>query len=185
MKRYGQKWADAIERSHDIAEWVPFVCEIPAGSPFKTALDKRSGILQVDRVLADSIVYPTNYGFVPRTIEASDGMEIDLLAIASSPLPQLSVMRARIVGGFTIHSSDSDTREDKLIGAVLHDPRVVGIRELSDVDRDLRARIEDFFRTYKQNESVTVAFQGWFDRAVAMDRLAAAFKARKKRRARP
>lgn len=43
------------------------VIEIPRGSKVKYELDKRSGLLYVDRVLYSSVVYPHNYGFIPQT----------------------------------------------------------------------------------------------------------------------
>jgi hypothetical protein len=45
----------------------PAVIEIPRGSKVKYELDKVSGLLHVDRVLYSSVVYPHNYGFIPRT----------------------------------------------------------------------------------------------------------------------
>ena len=41
--------------------------EIPRGSKVKYELDKTSGLLYVARVLYSSVVYPHNYGFIPRT----------------------------------------------------------------------------------------------------------------------
>lgn len=41
--------------------------EIPRGSKVKYELDKATGLLLVDRVLYSSVVYPHNYGFIPRT----------------------------------------------------------------------------------------------------------------------
>ena len=43
------------------------VIEIPRGSKVKYELDKKSGLLYVDRVLYSSVVYPHNYGFSPQT----------------------------------------------------------------------------------------------------------------------
>jgi hypothetical protein len=46
---------------------VNAVIEIPRGSKVKYELDKKTGMLYVDRVLYSSVVYPHNYGFIPRT----------------------------------------------------------------------------------------------------------------------
>ena len=43
------------------------VIEIPRGSKNKYELDKRSGLLRLDRILYTSTHYPANYGFIPRT----------------------------------------------------------------------------------------------------------------------
>ncbi|MCH1922367.1 inorganic diphosphatase, partial [Shewanella sp. A3A] len=44
------------------------VIEIPRGSKVKYELDKKTGLIVVDRVLYSSVVYPHNYGFIPRTL---------------------------------------------------------------------------------------------------------------------
>ncbi|RWW11783.1 hypothetical protein GW17_00024582, partial [Ensete ventricosum] len=41
---------------------------------------QRSEILQVDRVLYSSVVYPHNYGFIPRTL-CEDNDPIDVLVL--------------------------------------------------------------------------------------------------------
>ena len=43
------------------------VIEIPAGSKKKYELDKKTGLLRLDRILYTSTHYPANYGFIPRT----------------------------------------------------------------------------------------------------------------------
>ena len=44
------------------------VIEIPKGSKVKYELDKKSGMVQVSRILYSSVHYPANYGFIPRTV---------------------------------------------------------------------------------------------------------------------
>ncbi|KAK1368187.1 hypothetical protein POM88_034279 [Heracleum sosnowskyi] len=46
----------------------------------KYELDKKTGLIKVDRVLYSSAVYPHNYGFVPRTL-CEDNDPIDVLVI--------------------------------------------------------------------------------------------------------
>ena len=43
------------------------VIEIPEGSKKKYELDKRTGLLRLDRILHTATHYPANYGFIPRT----------------------------------------------------------------------------------------------------------------------
>jgi inorganic pyrophosphatase len=56
------------------------VIEIGKGSKVKYELDKKSGLIKVDRVLYSSVVYPHNYGFIPRTL-CEDEDPIDVLVI--------------------------------------------------------------------------------------------------------
>ncbi|GMP85390.1 hypothetical protein CsSME_00038567 [Camellia sinensis var. sinensis] len=53
------------------------VVEISKGSKVKYELDKKTGMIKVDRVLYSSVVYPHNYGFIPRTLcEDNDPMDV-------------------------------------------------------------------------------------------------------------
>jgi inorganic pyrophosphatase len=56
------------------------VVEITKGSKVKYELDKKTGLIKVDRILYSSVVYPHNYGFVPRTLcEDNDPMDVLVL----------------------------------------------------------------------------------------------------------
>jgi inorganic pyrophosphatase len=50
------------------------------GSKVKYELDKETGLLYVDRVLASSVRYPHNYGFIPQTL-CEDNDPLDVLVL--------------------------------------------------------------------------------------------------------
>jgi inorganic pyrophosphatase len=177
MKKQGQRWVNTIERTDSVADWVPFVSEIPSGSRAKYALDKVSGHLTLHRILPEGIAYPTNYGFIPRTLSKEDGGELDLMAISTEPLLPLTILRVRLIGGCSIRAGDQPS-EDKLLGAVVCDPGCTELTDLHAVDDKLKARIAEFFTTYKLNEAETVAFEGWYDRLAAIDKVKASIRAR-------
>jgi hypothetical protein len=56
------------------------------GSKVKYELDKETGLLYVDRILASSIQYPHNYGFIPQTL-CEDNDPLDVLVIMQSQVP--------------------------------------------------------------------------------------------------
>ena len=66
--------------------------EIPKGCKAKYELDKETGLLRLDRVLYTSTVYPSNYGFIPRTL-AEDGDPLDVLVLSGDPRLLLSHRR--------------------------------------------------------------------------------------------
>ncbi|CAI8583885.1 unnamed protein product [Vicia faba] len=83
---------------HDV-EIAVFNCviEIGKGGKVKYELDKKSGLIKVDRVLYSSVVYPHNYGFIPRTLcEDSDPMDV-LVLMQELVLPG-TFLRARAIG---------------------------------------------------------------------------------------
>ena len=56
--------------------------EIPRGSRNKYEYDPELGAIKLDRFVSASVVYPTDYGFVPETI-APDGDPLDVLVCLS------------------------------------------------------------------------------------------------------
>ena len=88
---------------HDISpeliapECFTAVIEIPKGSKKKYELDKRTGLLRLDRILYTSTHYPESYGFIPRTY-ADDGDPLDVLVLCSEPLYPLTLVRVYPIG---------------------------------------------------------------------------------------
>ncbi|XP_031255138.1 soluble inorganic pyrophosphatase 4-like isoform X2 [Pistacia vera] len=85
----------------EIGPGAPLICncvvEIGKGSKVKYELDKTSGLIKVDRILYSSVVYPHNYGFIPRTIcEDSDPM--DVLILMQEPVLPGCFLRCRAIG---------------------------------------------------------------------------------------
>lgn len=78
---------------HDVSfgdkapEVVNSIIEIPKGSKAKYELDKKSGLLKLDRVLFSSVHYPANYGFIPHTF-CDDQDPLDILVICSIEVDQ-------------------------------------------------------------------------------------------------
>ena len=58
------------------------VVEISKGSNMKYELDKKTGMLSLDRVLFTATYYPMNYGFIPRTY-GNDNDPLDVLILCS------------------------------------------------------------------------------------------------------
>ena len=80
---------DIGEKSPQI---VNAIIEIPKFSKTKFEIDKKSGLLKVDRVLYSSVHYPANYGFIPQTL-SQDGDPIDVLVIAPVAVVPGAVMK--------------------------------------------------------------------------------------------
>src|ERR1700709_848121 len=62
------------------------IIELPMNAdPVKYEVDKESGAIFVDQCMSTSMHYPTNYGYVPKTI-SGDGDPVDVLVITPVPL---------------------------------------------------------------------------------------------------
>ncbi|KAF8667166.1 hypothetical protein HU200_053356 [Digitaria exilis] len=95
------------------------VIEIPRGSKVKYELDKKTGLIKVDRVLYSSVVYPHNYGFIPRTL-CDDSDPLDVLVIMQEPVIPGCFLRAKAIG--LMPMIDQGEADDKIIAVCADDP---------------------------------------------------------------
>ncbi|MDO5343649.1 MAG: inorganic diphosphatase [Candidatus Saccharibacteria bacterium] len=123
------------------------VVEIPTGSSHKIEWDRKVGVMRLDRVEPAVFAKPTNYGFIPQTLD-EDGDELDVLLITDEPLPTGVVVTARILG--VMKFVDDGEVDDKII-AVPSDDRHTGnaLQSLEDIPAQLLKQIEHHFTHYK------------------------------------
>lgn len=157
---------DDIELPEDIRSSVPVVIEIPRGSKVKYEVDKKTGMLVVDRVLYSAVQYPANYGFVPRTL-AEDGDPLDALVLMQEPVHPLVVVRARIIGGFTMF--DEKGRDDKLVAVAVDDPAFADYTDVTQLPRHVMAELRRFFEDYKALENKRTDVEETYDPSHALD----------------
>ena len=77
-------WHDLEPGPHPPEE-ITAVIEIPFGSRNKYELDKKTGLMKLDRVLYSAVHYPGDYGFIPRTL-GDDGDPLDILVMMTRPV---------------------------------------------------------------------------------------------------
>ena len=144
---------------HDISpgEKLPLefysVIEIPYGSNVKYELDKKSGLIKLDRVLYSAVYYPANYGFIPQTL-AEDDDPLDVLVLCQQPVVPLTLIYARAIGLMTM--IDSGKRDHKIISVATEDPEFNSYREASEMPEHRLAMLRRFFLDYKQLEKKAV-----------------------------
>ncbi|MCE9571748.1 MAG: inorganic diphosphatase [Deltaproteobacteria bacterium] len=130
----------------NIEVYVPAVIEIPSGSRLKYELDKRTGLLALDRVLYSAVHYPANYGFIPRT-HCDDGDALDILVLMQEPVVPLTIIRARVVGGLAMR--DDKGLDDKIIAVAIDDPAYAHYKDLHELPPHVTIELDRFFRDYK------------------------------------
>ena len=128
-------------------EEVLLAVEIPAGSFTKYEINEE-GLVYVDRFQSMPVVYPANYGSMPRTL-AGDGDPLDALVLTREPLHPGVLIAFRPIG--YLRMLDKGEQDDKVIGVPTDkvDPTYSNIRDLADLPLIERQRIEAFFRIYK------------------------------------
>lgn len=126
---------------------ITTVVEVPKGSILKIEYNRTKGTFELDRVEPEIFAKPSNYGFVPGTID-EDGDELDTLLVTPEPVPTGVVVQARILG--VLNFQDDEAKDHKII-CVPEDDRDSGnrIKSLEDLGEQWKAKIEYHFNTYK------------------------------------
>ncbi len=126
---------------------VNVVVEIPTGSNHKIEWNRDLAVMQLDRVEPIIMAKPTNYGFIPQTLD-EDGDELDALIITDQPLTTGIFLEARVIG--VLEFVDDGEVDDKVI-VVPADDRNTGnaIQSLEDLPAQLLKQIEHHFNHYK------------------------------------
>ncbi len=138
-------WHDISPESIS-AEAFMAVIEIPAGSKKKYELDKKTGLLRLDRILYTSTHYPANYGFIPRTY-ADDGDPLDVLVLCSETLDPLVMVECYPIG--VIRMIDDDEVDDKIIAIPADDPTWNFYKDIDQLPPHVANEIAHFFEVYK------------------------------------
>lgn len=136
------------------------VIEISKGSRCKYELDKKSGMLLLDRVLYTATHYPANYGFIPRTY-ADDGDPLDVLVLCSEQIIPMTLVRVYPIGAMRM--IDSGKLDDKIIAVPFSDPTYQGIRSIDELPPHIFDEIMHFFTVYKQLENKQTAVKTLFN----------------------
>jgi inorganic pyrophosphatase len=152
-------------------EPVHCLVEIPKGSRNKYQWDERLGGIKLERFLFSSVVYPTDYGFIPDT-RSPKGEPLDAMVCVSAATFPGCVIPVRVIAVF--RTSDERGQDDKLLCVPHEDPNWSRLERLEDLPAQLRDEIAHFFTIYKQPEGKDVDVQGWEDRQVAEELLSEA-----------
>jgi inorganic pyrophosphatase len=138
------------------------IIEIPMNAdPVKYEVDKATGAIFVDRFMSTSMHYPTNYGYVPKTI-SGDGDPVDVLVITPVPLIPGVVVTCRPIG---ILKMEDEAGMDGKVLAVPTD-KILSIYTQWQKPEDLNPMrlktIAHFFEHYKDLEQGKwVKILGW------------------------
>lgn len=153
-----------VSPGDDIPSSVNAIIEIPKGSKAKYEIDKASGLIKLDRVLFSSVMYPANYGFIPKTY-CDDKDPLDILVLCSVDVYPMSIIEAKVIG--VMHMIDNGEQDDKVIAVAKHDMSVNYINDLSELPPHTMKEIVRFFQDYKALERKNVTIEQLFGRSYA------------------
>lgn len=126
---------------------ITTVVEIPEKSILKIEYNREKGAFHLDRVEPAIFAKPSNYGFIPQTLD-DDGDELDNLVVSPEPIPMGVVVEAKILG--VLNFEDDGDKDHKII-CVPADDRDSGnrVKSLEDLGEQWKNKVEYHFNTYK------------------------------------
>ena len=142
-------WHDIDSNRIGKEEFIACI-EIPKGSKKKYELDKKTGMIILDRILYTSTHYPANYGFIPRTY-SQDHDPLDVLVLCDEIFDPLVLVRCTPIG--VVKMIDEDECDEKIIAVCLNDPSMNCYKDISDLPQHLFDEITHFFTVYKTLEN--------------------------------
>ena len=140
------------------------IVEINKGSKNKYEIDKKTGLIALDRVAHTAQDFPFDYGFVPRSLW-HDNDPLDVVLLTTYPLMPGILVRARPVA--IMNMIDSGEGDDKIIAVPVDDPRFATLKDLSDINPHTLKEIEHFYSTYKKLQDKVVEVTGFKGRSEA------------------
>lgn len=146
-------WHDIDKRAIGKEKFDALI-EIPKGSKAKYELDKRTGLLRLDRILFTSTVYPANYGLIPRTL-ADDGDPLDVLVLCGDAIYPMTLVTCRPIG--MIRMTDGGKSDEKIIAVPVSDPAYRDFNDVSELPSHIFDEMMHFFGVYKALENKVTA----------------------------
>jgi inorganic pyrophosphatase len=142
--------------------------EIPLGSKVKYEFNKEFKEIFVDRILHSSVVYPTAYGFIPKTL-CKDGDPLDVMVLLSAGIELIPGCIVSVRPIAVLKMEDEKGEDDKIVAVLVDDPRMEEIQSLDSIPKHSLREIEEFFDTYKHLErGKTTRIVGWADKNTAL-----------------
>jgi inorganic pyrophosphatase len=158
---------NSINSGKNTPDIINVIIEIPKGNNIKYEIDVESGLLFVNRKLPSSMIYPCNYGFIPRTRE-SNGDPVDVFILGDDPLLPMSVIAANPIG--ILLTEDQDGEDSKIIAKPVEkvDVTYCMLTDLTDIPSTILNTLEDFVQHHKDLENDKyVKIQRWDNKTIA------------------
>ena len=153
---------DKVSPGKDVPNAFNVIIEIPMNAdPVKYEVDKETSAIFVDRFMSTAMHYPTNYGYVPKTM-SGDGDPVDVLVITPVPLIPGVVVTCRAIG---ILKMEDEAGQDGKVLAVPID-KILSLytrwKKPEDLSPVRLKTIAHFFEHYKDlEENKWVKILGW------------------------
>lgn len=153
-----------VEIGDSAPQFVTAVIEISKGSRSKYEIDKKTGLLKLDRVIYSSFHYPINYGFIPQTL-GLDKDPLDILVLCSESIQPGCIVDTTVIGNMQM--IDNNEVDDKIIAIATQDPSVNHIKSIKELPSHFVMQLKNYFEQYKVLENKVVKIDSFQDKDVA------------------
>lgn len=138
------------------------VVEIPKWSTLKIEWNRKLAVFELDRVEPSIFAKPTNYGFIPQTLD-EDGDELDTLVLTNDPIPTGVYLKANVIG--VLNFEDDGEMDHKIICVPADDRNTDdAITSMDDLHGRWKQKIEHHFTHYKDlKKPGSTKVLGWGD----------------------
>jgi inorganic pyrophosphatase len=130
-------------------KFIRVFIEIERGSNLKYEFNKETQMLELDRVLPESFMYPYAYGFIPGTL-AKDGDELDVLLLTNDEMKSNTYEYGYIIGALIME--DEKGMDEKILMIPAYEYLDKQIEDIFDMDVSVRNQLEWFFSNYKNGQ---------------------------------
>jgi inorganic pyrophosphatase len=155
---------DAISIGKNPPHDVNVFIEVPiGGEPIKYEVDKKSGVLVVDRFLYTAMRYPGNYGFIPHTL-SDDGDPCDVIIANTRAIVPGAIMSCKVVGVLLMRDEAGQDEKIVAVPSAHLTKRYEKIENFTDLPEITLHQFEHFFSHYKDLEpGKWVKIERWGD----------------------
>ena len=128
---------------------VSVIIDTPKGSRNKYKLNEELGLFELGGVEPAGMFFPFDFGFIPGT-RGGDGDPLDVLVLLDEPTFVGCLIASRLIGVIEAEQTEKGktTRNDRLVAVAATSRNHRGMKQLSDLDKNLVAEIEHFFVAY-------------------------------------
>ena len=149
--------SDSLKPGSNLPYEINVVVEIPKDSNIKYEIDRKTGEIYVDRILFPAMVYPCNYGFLPKTRvggNTTGGGEdpLDAFILGNYSILPGSVISCRPIG--ILLTEDQDGIDPKIIAVPLTkiDPSFSATADIADIPKQILTQLRHFVEHHKDLE---------------------------------
>ena len=135
------------------------IIEVVSKSRDKYEYDDELETFVLDRILLPSVIFPIDYGFIPRTWY-DDNDPLDIMVLSHEPLEVGCMVKCRPIGIMIME--DEKGKDSKVLAVIKGDLRTEGINDIEDVPKHKLDEILEFFKSYKSlDPNKFIKFKKW------------------------